>query len=135
MLALYSILASTTPANLRTTRIGFLHVVTTGGWVTGNLLAPPVFHKWSYYGTFVSSLLVAMLSLVITCVALTDQTPVTSPPSEVSRGPSSSSSSTGRLLQAWRCMVAPRPARTSLLLLLAGGLSHSQSSTSLASQF
>ena len=124
MLALYSILASTTPANLRTTRIGFLHVVTTAGWVTGNLLAPTVFHKWSYYGTFASSLLVVLLSLAITCLVLTDQTQASSPPSESSRG---SSFSSGRLLQAWRCMVAPRPTRASLLLLLAGlCLSHQQ---------
>ena len=123
MLALYSILASTTPSNLRTTRIGFLHVVTTGGWVAGNLLAPLVFHKWSYYGTFASSLLVALLSLLITCIALKDQPTVSSPSSELSSS-SSSWSCSGRLLQAWRCMVAPRPARPSLLLLLAGLISH-----------
>jgi len=121
MLALYSILASTTPSNLRTTRIGFLHVVTTGGWVAGNLLAPLVFHKWSYYGTFASSLLVALLSLLITCIALKDQPTVSSPSSELSSS-SSSWSCSGRLLQAWRCMVAPRPARASLLLLLAAML-------------
>jgi len=123
MLALYSILASTTPTNLRTTRIGFLHVITTGGWVAGNLLAPPVFHKWSYYGTFASSLLIALLSLLITCIALKDQPIVSSPSSELSSSSSPSSSScSGRLLQAWRCMVAPRPARASLLLLLAAML-------------
>ena len=136
MLALYSILAATTPTHLRTTRIGLLHVTTTGGWMAGNLLAPLVFHKWNYYGTFSSSLLVTCLSLAITCVVLTD--PPLEPPtsSQTSQGPSrppspppgstsseapgSTSSPASKLLQAWRCMIAPRPARPSLLLLLAG---------------
>ena len=128
MLALYSILAATTPTHLRTTRIGLLHVTTTGGWMAGNLLAPLVFHKWNYYGTFSSSLLVTCLSLVITCVVLTDPPLEPSTSSQTSQGPSrppspppgSTSSPASKLLQAWRCMVAPRPARPSLLLLLAG---------------
>ena len=118
-LATYSLLAATTPAHLRTSRIGLLHVVCTAGWIGGTLLSPIIFHAGGYYATFLSALLVFVTSLASTCTFLRDLPP--EPPEPPASGQPPPSSRLASLLACWRCLVQPRPGatRAAVLLLLA----------------
>lgn len=115
-LATYSLLAATTPAHLRTSRIGLLHVVCTAGWIGGTLLSPVIFHAGGYYATFLSALLVFAISLVSTCTFLHDL-----PPEPPAAGLPPPPSRLASLVACWRCLVQPRAGatRAAVLLLLA----------------
>jgi len=70
LLSIYSILAETTSASSRTSRIAFLHVFTSLGYTSGNFLAPYVFHWGGYYWTFGASSAVHLLGLLIIIISV-----------------------------------------------------------------
>jgi len=64
MLGMYSYMAMTTSSSTRTSRISVLHVCTSIGYTSGNFLSPFVYRSWGFYGTFGTTLVLLVLSML-----------------------------------------------------------------------
>lgn len=68
MMATYSYLAETTSPSTRTTRIAIFHVLSSIGYTIGNFLSPYLYQGWGFYGTFGSTLVIAVISMLFLLV-------------------------------------------------------------------
>jgi len=68
MLGTYSYLAATTSKSSRTSRIALLHVLSSAGYTSGNFLSPYVYQSWGFYGTFGTTIVLLIVSMMFILV-------------------------------------------------------------------
>jgi len=115
MLAVYTFIAETTSQSTRTSRIAVLNVLSSIGYTSGNFLSPYVYRSWGFYGTFGTTLVISVISMLFLLIFIKEPERIQTEPEDRMLEPVRPLTS---VTEAARSVLKKRPGQKRKLILL-----------------